>query len=201
MPMGKIYQAPSRGLSNKQKKQVKSIVNSQKDMKQFFQSFLQTPLSGTAEIDDLTLVAKGDAFNQRSEDTIQALSLKVNFCLANNATGTRQVFRILIVRAKNIPLVLADVPTVTATPNYEKMQVYYDKTFFCDTAEHTTFQSFEKKLNFKKKQIPYMKIGYDESVSATIPQRNGIYIMSCSSEASNAPAIQGTASLKFYNTI
>lgn len=199
--MSKFKYPTKAGLTGKQKQQVKGIVNSQKDMKQFFQFINQTPVSGTSAIQELTLVSKGDDFDERSEDTIQALSCKVNFSVQNAGTQTRQTIRIIIARAKQSPLTVADVPVFNATPNYERLQILYDKVFFMDATEFTTINNFEKKLAFKKKLIPYMKIGYNEVVSGTVSQKNGIYFMSASSEATNGASIQGASSLKFYNTI
>lgn len=201
MSMSKFKYPTRAGLSGKQKRQVKGIINSQKDMKQFFTPILQVPVSGTAVITELSLVTKGDDFDERAEDTVQALSLRLSLSVINAGTPARQTFRILLVRAKTSPLTIADVPAYNAIPNYERMQVYYDKFIAIDNVDLTAPCFLEKKVNFKKKLIPYMKIGWVEATSTTVAQKNGLYLMSSTNEATNGPSIYGGALLKFYNEI
>lgn len=202
--MGQMYNATAgnrRGLSGKQKKQVKGIINSQKEMKQLFTPIQQTPVSGTSVITELSLIAKGDDFDERAEDTVQALSLKLNYSLANGGTPARQTVRVLLVRARTTPLTVADVPAVGGIPNYDRLQVYMDKFFILDNTDITAANSYEKKVSFKKKLIPYMKIAWVEATSGTVSQKNGLYLMSAASDATNGPTIFGGALLKFYNQI
>lgn len=189
------------GLSGKQKKQVKGIINRQKDMKQTWVGISQVPVAATPVISELSLVSKGDNFSQRAEDTIQSLSMKIQWSYGPAATLARQVFRVIIARAKQTPLTVADVPAVTAQPNYERMQVYFDKTYLVDDVALTTILSDSKTLKFKKKNIPYMKISYDEAANATTAFKNGIYFMSTTAEATNGAVIQGACQHKFFNTI
>lgn len=201
MSTGRYRNYGPGGLNPKQKKQVSKIINSQKDMKQAYVSAAQVPILATPVITELSVLTKGDNFSQRSEDTVQSLAMHIQWTHGPSATLARQVYRVIIARAKQTPLTVADVPTILASPNYERLQVLFDKIYLVDDVALTTVLTDSKKLKFKKKNIPYMKIGYDEAAAATTAQRNGIYFMSCTSEATNGPTIQLACSHKFYNTI
>ncbi len=202
MPMGRIFrggQSRGRGLNFKQVKQVQKIIEKNKRLKVEFKNQVDV-MTSVGALNELTTVAEGDDFNERQGDIINAMSLKVQWTVSPNATPTAGVYRIMIVRARIGALVAADLPAVVGTPDLDKFQVLYDKVYNVNAS--ATYMNFGETYfkSFKNRKVPYMKVRYDDDISASAAQDNAIYLWTISGILIEGPSFQAFTRLKFFDT-
>lgn len=202
--MGKLYRVPPstrrrRPLNRRQVTQVRKIVNSGKQFKTKA-TYGQQTITSTGALTELTAITEGDDFYNREGDKIQLLNIKMLLSMINNSTTpTTNKARIMIVRAKGAPLVVADMPTFESQPDLDKMSVLWEEHWFFD--DQVTYQPIQRnsKIRFKKGRIPYMLVKYDDDESATNAQHNAVYAYWVGSEATNGPMVRYIFYTNYWN--
>lgn len=186
-----------RKLNNRQVKQVQKIINSNKLLKVFYTAMPGGIASATPQLIPLDSVTKGDEFFQRDSDRINVQSLKLTLGIYNTAAAVNTI-RIIVLRSKVGPLVVGDLPAaINTVPDLDKMQVYEDRIYSFGTAGSAAFFNDQMFKSFKNKKVPHMKVGYDETVSATLAQDNPLYIYFLTLQ--DSIVVQGHARLKFFD--
>lgn len=185
-----------RLLNRPQVRQVQKIINANKDLKRKWIELSHDP-STTAVVTEATAISEGDNFDNRIDDTIRVHSMYVQWCYNHDTTAADGSTRLLVLRARYGQLDATDIPAVGATPDYDKLQVYYDEviTFEAESTEPVC-RTFYK--TFKNKKIPHMKVKYDDDVSATDAVINPLYVASVG-DGANAPRIKGYVLVKYFD--
>lgn len=192
--------ATQRKLNNRQVRQVQKIVEGNKQIKR-----LNTSVNGTftttGDLYELTAIAKSNTNLTRDSDRINLLQAELEVGFYSDTAGYKQL-RIMMVRGKYGPLVLADFPDIVTTPDYDKMQVYHDRVYTIGPGS-TNFDSsvihrVNLKKQFKNRKVPHLNVIYDTDVSATAAQDNPIYIYFIQSSA-NAITSSGYGSIKWFD--
>lgn len=206
MPAGKMYnytaQNPRKGLNFKQVKQVQKIIQKNQQIKTT-RVAIASLANTTGALTELSAITEGDNFNNRDGDKIKAQSLKVCYSISPDTTNAiLQIVRIIIVRGKYGPLVLADLPTAIAGQcDLDKMQVYHDRIYQLldnqDAINDNSTVPFFK--SFKNKKVPHLLCNFDDDVSATACQSNPLYFYVLGASASTPCAVNGFSDLKFFN--
>jgi len=199
-----------RPLNRRQFKQVQKIVDKDKQLKQCWTPLTSASFSSTPYFVELTELAEGEDFNQRDSDLVNAISLDVKFTIARSAAttnGTASTVRIMIVRSKVGPVVVADLPaspTSSTQPNLTKYSVLYERFISIGPYDSdgifidTVCKDIQHKIKFKKGKIPHLGLMYDDAVSATAAQKNGIYLYVDNSDATTL-TLAGQSRLKYYD--
>lgn len=205
MPAGKMYNYTAqnrKGLNFKQVKQVQKIIQKNQQLKTF-RSVLANTITTTGVLIECTAITEGDNFNNRDGDKIKVQSLKIPYtiCPATD-NAIVQNNRIIIVRGKFGPLVVADMPTtVTGQCDLDKMQVYHDRLYQVidnqDAINDHVVVPFYK--SFKNKKVPHLLCHYDDDISASACQSNPIYVYTIASSATTPSTLAGFGDLKFFN--
>lgn len=190
MPAGKIYKYPRR-LNTRQVKQVQKIVNKNRTFKTDFQ-FVNVEPNTTGALVEFTDIDQGDDYNQRDTDRILLQGIRAMLSLDLDGQDNR--IRVLIVRSKIGPLVLADFPAYNTQPNLDKMQVYYEYYVGTSVADADRPFQIRYKKKFNKGKIPHMKVTYADSVSVTAAQSNPVYLFT----VGNVAAATSTSLLSGY---
>lgn len=203
MPAGRLVKVvarnPRSGLNFKQVKQVQRIINKNKQLKHVYISAAST-ISTTGVLKEFTTVTEGDNFNNRDGDKIGVQSIRFQLSIRNNSTTpTAQDCRIMLVRGKYGPLATGDMPAIAGAPDLDKMQVYYDETFSMSDIEFDMPMQRNFKKKFTTKKIPHLLVNYDDDVSASVAQKNPLYLFYIGTEATNPAAVRGYTYLKFFN--
>ena len=123
---------------------------------------------------NITSIVEGDDWDQRQSDRIQVL--KFAFFLTLAGSDSSNAIRIMFVRSKVGPLVAANFPTLLNPPDYDKMQVYYDRTYQTSQNGPDIVNDVIYSHNFKSRKVPYLNVNYDDDVSATNAQKNPLYM-------------------------
>lgn len=106
MPQRKQYRRGPRGLNQKQKKEVKKLVQAPMERKHFVTAYEGNASSSVHVITDLTGIAQGDAYNERDGDSIKIVGGYFRgSVVGSDATN---IVRITLIRWK---------PTTTPTAN------------------------------------------------------------------------------------
>ncbi len=197
---GSTIIAPMRGrkLNFRQVKQVQKIINSNKKLKSKWTFFNNLDMDIAGTLLEITAIPEGDDFNQRDTDKILVQSVKVQTTTRNGVTPGPQNNRIMLVRAKQGTLVIADMPSVSEEPDQDKMQVLYDEIIGYNDVDFDPLQRYIFK-SFKKRNIPHLTVTYDDDESATAAQRHGIYFYVVGSTDTNSGFTTGYHKIKWFD--
>lgn len=205
MGLGKMYKAP-KDLNFRQVKHVQKIIEKDKVIKRVDVPF-QGTFTTTGDLYEITQIAKGNDTITRDSDRIHVMKVSIQN-LFSNTTNTTQALRlrVMFVRSKKGPLVIANFPAYIATPDFDKMQVYYDEIHilgpFSTTATQAqssqTVLKLAYKKSFKNKKIPHLNVGYDTDVSVTDAQDNPLYMYTVGDSA-NSIGQQGYARISWFD--
>lgn len=155
-------------------------------------------------ITQLSVIAQGDTEGTRDGRSVKLKSLsgRLSFTLDSMATETR--LRCIIFKKINVNLiapVVADILTnvniqgLRNLNNTKNIKIYYDKTFDMNTNERKE-KGMKCFFKLNSKQIyETANAGGD----ATDLERNGIYMMTLSDEAMNAPTVSGYFRLRYID--
>lgn len=196
MPMGKlVLGAPKRPLNSRQVKQVGRLINKQKQLKHVYIDQVQT-LGTTATFKEITTTSEGTGISLRDSDKIFLQSLRAQWTISSAATPVAAQVRVMIVRGRNGPLVVGDMPAITAAPDYSKMQVLFDTRLGYPDADFDPMRySYFK--SFKNKKVPHLKVRYEGSDTAA--SGNPIYMYTIASSAANVGTLHGWSKIKFFD--
>lgn len=195
-------------------KAVYNVVNAEK---KYF-DYSNVPSADTSgSVQALTLVTSGTAANQRTGQSILATSLSIRgFVDVNDASTTNQTVRIIVFQDPTMAALTAapavgDVleasgsAYVTMSPYTmqfpQRYKIWYDKCF--DVEPLGTGQgrrSFKKLIKFRQDANKRMQkhMFWDETGDAQTDTRGGqVYILVCSDQASNTPAVRYYSRLRF----
>lgn len=190
-----------RPLNRRQFKQVTKIVQSGQELKQAYTS-LNIAFLSTGTLTEITALSKGSNYNQRDGEDIRYQSTKFEMAIAPTEAGNQNaVCRIMFVRSKKGPLVVADFPTtVDAEPNFDKMQVYKDQVYVTnDVTGEGSINNIRWFKSFKNRKTPHLNVGYVASVSATAGQNNPLYLYMVTSALVSTPTLQGYIRSKWFD--
>ncbi len=204
MPAGKMTRvfrgtgSRQRSLNFRQVKQVQKIINTNKKLKSKWTNFNNITMDIAGSLIEITAIPEGDDFNQRDTDKILCQSVKVQLSLRNGVTPGPQNNRIMLVRAKQGTLAIADMPSVVQEPDQDKMQVLYDEIIgYNDVDFDPLIRNIFK--GFRKRNIPHLTVTYDDDESATAAQRHAIYLYLVGSTDTNPGFSSGYTKLKWFD--
>ncbi len=162
MPQGK-----RRGLTGRQRTQVKKLITSNQQVKQLWLS-VNNIFTDAGTLQELTTIGEGNDFDERNTDRIKVLSARLHVSIGPTAVNSlEQTDRVMIVRSKRGPLLLADLPGIFSAPDLDKFQVLLDRYLFYSGQSEQDQSTIDMFHSFKKGRIPHMKCIYDDDVSAT----------------------------------
>lgn len=208
MAMGKIYRATKgRPLNKKQKKQVYNIVNKNKLFRRSRQT-LSTPIGTTGQMIELTECTEGDDRNNRLGDEITVFKIRVQMganvnidVIGGDAAPPipeSMQIRLIIAMSQIGAITVADFPSNTLVlPDYDKLVVYYDRTFRKSAFDGSVNIDFKKK--FRKGNIPGITVKYDDDTSATDAVHHPIYAFVISSDNTYPPGVTLLGEMHFYD--
>lgn len=209
---------PARKLNRRQVKQVQKIVNSNMFLKQTYLAVANnTAVASTGTLLEITAIPDGDAFNQRESNRLRLLSYNAKYQFRNSSSNTISSgtetprLRMLIVRSKQGPLVLADLPTtVTGLPDLDRMQVYHDRVHYLPYFLYTgtteagnipgdlaTINDIQDFKSFHNKKTPHLNVGFD-LLSDEFANVNPIYILFIT-DVDSIPLVSGWTHIKFFD--
>lgn len=187
----------SRPLNMRQRRQVYRIVNAGKQLGRSRQTTSES-VGTTGEIFEISQLTKSNDRNNRQSDTVIVKKIRVQLGATMHASADVFQFRLLIVISKMGPLAVGDLPTDTLVlPDYDKMIVLYDRTVRIHDGIGCWNVDIRKKLS--RKNIPGLKVGYDDDESATAAQIHPIYVYTISSDNTNQPSYTMLGEIWFYN--
>lgn len=183
-------------------KYVKGLVNS--EMFVLDTAMLQSPTdSGT--ITHVTAIGQGDGSGSRTGNSVLAKWLSIRAFAYVHGSATDTAIRLMVVMDKQqqgdtAPGVADVLDTASATYNYlaflnpdqkGRFSILHDEIW---TMNNVSKKDLIKKVNIKlDKHIRY------NGANTTDIQKNGIYVISISSEATNAPALKIEARLGYHD--
>lgn len=192
------YTAKSKGFNRKQVRQVQKIVDSNKKLKSKTNIFELT-LSNAGTLTELTAITEGDDFYQRDTDVIRLMSAKGHYNITNGSTASAQSCRVLIVRSKVGPLVLANMPAINAMPDLDKFVVLYDQYIRLEATKDAYLPIFRFYKSFKNKKVPHLNVIYDDDKDDTASQNHGVYVFTITSAPSNQCNLFGIFKIKWFD--
>lgn len=196
MPAGKIYRAPARKpLNVRQTKQVQRIIQKNKQFKTFHDSFLIS-VSDAKDLTEFTAITEGDDYNTRDGDKIQLKNILVHLSINTTDTPIGGKVRLMMIRSKTGPLVVADLPAYNAEPDLDKYAILYEE-FFNMQDDNINPINRKIKLKFQNKKVPHMNVHFDDDESATLAQRNPVYMYWVSS--ASCAVVLGNFYTNFFN--
>lgn len=180
---------------------LKGLVNS--EMLQHDFTLNDTP-SSTGSINHMSNIAQSDASTGRTGNSIFAKWLSVRYLVNVNASATVTGLRIMIVMDRqqvgDTTPTIANVLDTAATNAYlaflnpdtkGRFSVLYDKI---ETLNITNQRAITRRVNIKlDKHIRF------NGANATDIQKNGIYIIGLSNEATNTPGMAVEARLAYHD--
>ncbi len=197
---GRITQGLNRQrpLNTRQVRQVSKIINSQRILKRKLTMFNSFAVSTTGSLIEISAIAEGDDYQQRTGDII--LALKASFSLAFQAGDVTNLLRVMLVRAKFGSLDVSQMPAIGNEADQDRMQVYFDKHWFMDNVGIVTLNDVQHVKSFTNRKVPGLNIKYDDTTSATAAQSNALYIYFVS-DSGTAPHISavGHVLLKYFD--
>lgn len=203
MPAGRIYRAPvpkRRPLNTRQVKQVQKIIEKDKKFKTKHDYFNVTPLT-TKSLTELTAITEGDNYFERHGDKIHLKKIVIHMSIAQNDTPTRMMNRLLIVRSKTGPLVVADLPAYDAEVDLDDMAILHEEIFNIQSVDNTQPIQRTIKLKFQNKRVPHMNVEYDDDDSATNAQNNPVYMYWVGSDATYGLSVIGHYYTSFFDAL
>lgn len=164
------------------------LVNS--EMYKFDFAQTDTP-ANTGLITHITGMAQGDTDSSRSGNSIYVRGLLLRYTSTINASATNTFVRVMVVRdnqqvGDNVPTVanVLDSLTVISPLNNEtvgRFSVIYDKVHTLQVANNTA--GYVKQYFKMNSHVRYNGAG------ASDIQKNGLYVLTLSSEATNTPSV------------
>lgn len=190
---GKAYTAARylKGMINTEKKHFDTDINA------------QTPTSSGTLL-SICDIAQGDNIQERLGNSILCKSALVRLTTTINATATATFVRVLVIRDKqqiadtdpalNKVLDGSHGTYITAPHNTDyvgRFETLYDRVHKVDDNSHI--------IKYTSIYCPINKHIRFNGAASTDVQKNGLYLLLISSEATNAPTLDGFARISFYD--
>jgi len=158
----------------------------------------------TATVLHITAIDQGDTDANRTGFAILSKYLHIKFHVAQDPTATISILRIVVVQDKqqigDTTPAYTDVFTTASTMAHRsnattgRFSVLLDKTLSLnDVATETMYFDFKHSFAGKNNHIRY------NGTAATDIQKNGIYLMMLSSEATNTPSVITNSRFAFHD--
>lgn len=179
---------------------VSSLVNA--ELKYHDQSMLNTP-DDSGTVDFLSGIPEGDDNTQRNGRSIRAKSIYLTGSVAQNASATETIVRIIVFRDKSgagtppIVLDVLSVTDVTSPLNVDtagnRFQILSDQRF--------QFSNSGSKIAWIKRYIPlnfHINYLYTDGTPGSCGT-NAIYVIMISNETTNPPGVELNARIQFID--
>ncbi len=180
-------------------KYLKKIVNVEKKI---HDTSIAEAVSSTGAIHSLHDVAQGDTINTRDGNSLKGLYLGFRMGCTQNLTATQSLIRVMVVADKQQigdaePSVgnILQSAVVTSYLNEDtlgRFSVLYDKVFTMAENSDSLQKYAEWNHNFEH------RIRYN-GAAATDIQKNGLFMLLLSDEATNTPTVAITVRLRFVD--
>lgn len=145
-------------------------------------------------------VGQGAGIDARLGNKILPVSVLFRGVLTQAGTQ-QQVVRVLISRSRAGVLTSTDFPSANPwdMPDYDKMQVLYDKWFYFVTPAATGYTPIQKQLRFYKKFRTPKQIEFNDSAVQPIDGQVYMWVISNASGFGGYITIQGQGMQTWYN--
>ena len=178
---------------------IKGLVNSEKHHTDF--SIGGTSPNTTPSTQQLTAIAQGDEIDDRTGNSIFVRGITWRFCLELHASATATQVRMVLVKdnqqgADSAPswttvFSSAAIDSLLNIQTLGRFTILKDKTYLLDAVNRR--QIFEKGFYPMKYHVRF-----NGTTSSDI-QKNGLYLMYMSNEATNTPTLDGVWRTNFYD--
>lgn len=178
---------------------VKRLVNVEK--KKHTIQYSTTP-STSGSLQAASQIAQGDSEIQRDGNSVKATLFSLNYTLTQHASATATFARVMMIRdnqqiADTTPAVIdvlqspSDINSFLNPSTVGRFTIFYDQIHaLSSNGNHTV----SKRVN-----IPMQShIRFNGSASTDV-QKGGLYILQLSSEATNAPTLNGTLRVAYVD--
>lgn len=166
-----------------------------KEVKHNAVTVADTTPDSTGSIEELSVLSAGDSNNNREGDVVFPTSLRFRGRLVKNASATTTQVRMLIFQwLSEAPGAVSDILVSTSVQSFKsennryQSRILYDRVFTLDSASKDSM-FIQKTIKLKG------MIAYPQSSSAA--NRNGIWVLLLSNEATNVPTLNLESRLYF----
>lgn len=196
-----IPRTPKRTSKVSLANKIKSVIKNVAEKKEVDLNYTDSNLDTTGDMWHLTTVAQGDTNNTREGNKIQILSYSMKYAIALNATATDAVIRMILFT--DLRQVGSTSPSITDvlqssgpselmnTTNKGRFKVHRDR-YFSITATKSLLVG-KMYVNFNM-----MDVRYNNTTGSSI-EKNGLYLMVLSNEATYPPILQVRSRLRYVD--